>query len=76
MLELHCHCHHRLLILLTLKAQTKIESEKMKFSEVVCCKYLLTLLTNSSTEANNADPDQTAPMLHFLNKGLLKHLGR
>ena len=37
------------------------ESEKMKPAEIVCCKYLLTLLlTNSSTEANSVYPDQTA----------------
>ena len=48
---------------------------------VVCCKYLLTLLTNLSTEANSVDPDQTAHIgshlgLHCLNKRLLKYLGR
>ena len=34
----------------------------MLSAEVVCYKYLLTLLTNSSTEANSVDPDQTAPV--------------
>ena len=34
----------------------------MTSAEVVWFKYLLTLLTNSSTEANIVDLDQTAPI--------------
>ena len=49
---------------LALKAPTKNESEKITSAEVVCYKNLLTLLTNSSIEANSS------------NKRLLQHLGR
>ena len=35
---------------------------KIKSAEVICCKYLLWLLNNSSTEAKSEDPDQTAPV--------------
>ena len=35
---------------------------KMLSVQVICCIYLLTLLTNVSIEANSVDPDQTAPV--------------
>ena len=35
---------------------------KMTSAEVICCIYLLTLLTNVSVEANSVEPDQTAPV--------------
>ena len=31
-------------------------------SEVICCKYLLTLLPNVNVEANGVDPEQTVPI--------------
>ena len=31
-------------------------------AKVICCIYLLTLLTNVSMEANSVDQDQTAPV--------------
>ena len=31
----------------------------MSYAELVCCKYLLTLLNNVSIDANSVDPDQT-----------------
>ena len=37
----------------------------MNLKNDLSCKYLLTLLTNSSTEATSLDPDQTAPILNF-----------
>ena len=35
---------------------------KMPSAEVVCCIYLLTLLTNVVVVANSVAPDQTAPV--------------
>ena len=35
---------------------------KMLSVQVICCIYLLTLLTNVSLEANSVDPDQTSPV--------------
>ena len=35
---------------------------KMLSAEVVCCRYLLTVLSRWSTDVNSVDPDQTAPI--------------
>ena len=32
---------------------------KLLSAYIVCCAYLLTLLTNEKVEANSEDPDQT-----------------
>ena len=52
---------------------------KMTSAEVICCIYLLTLLTDVSIQANRVDPDKTLPHqeqsnlgLHCLWKGPLK----
>ena len=50
-------CNHRCKEFLTSKEPTK---SNMLSAELVCCKYLLILLTNVSNEANSVDPDQTA----------------
>ena len=47
--------------LLTLKAPSKMNLKMLSATVVVCCIYLLTLLTNQSIEANSVDTDQTAP---------------
>ena len=39
---------------------------KMLSADIICCIYLLTLLTNVSIEANRVDLDQTALGLHYL----------
>ena len=54
-------------------------------ASVICCIYLVALLTNVSVDANSVDPHQTAPQLwfeqsdlaqHYLTKRLLKHFSR
>ena len=56
---------------------------KMPSGDIVCCKCLLTLLTNESTEAISVDPDQIASrreqsglVLHFMSKRPLNHFSR
>ena len=55
---------------------------EMSSAQVICCVYLLTLLTNASVEANSVVPDQTALKEqsdlgpHCLTKRLLKHFSR
>ena len=34
----------------------------MSSAEVICCKYLLSITEELSIEANNVDPEQTAPI--------------
>ena len=48
------------LLRLNLKAPAKMHL-KILFAFVICCIYLLALLTDVSVEANSFDPDQTAP---------------
>ena len=45
---------------------------KMLSAKVVCCKHLLTLLTNVSVEANIVDHKQSDLGLHCLSEMLLK----
>ena len=47
------------IMILTLQVPAKMLM-KMSSAKVVCCKHLLTLLTNVNVEANIVDPDQTA----------------
>ena len=47
---------------LTFKAPAKILLLKIISAEVVCCIYLLTLLSNVSVETNSVDPDQSSPI--------------
>ena len=52
-------------IILTLKAPRKNASEKCRLLKSSAANNYLTLLTNSSKEANKVDPDQTAPIGAF-----------
>ena len=45
-----------------LKAPRKNASEKLRLMKSSAANNCLTLLTNSSVEANRVDPDQTAPI--------------
>ena len=56
----------------------------MLSTEIVCCIYLIILLTYLSVHANSVYTDQTAPVLqeqpdlglHCLTKRFLKHISR
>ena len=50
-----CHWSLYTFYILTLKVPAKATSEN-----VICCIYILSLLTNESMEANRVDPDRTA----------------
>ena len=70
-----------------LESADKNESGKMSSAEVVCCKYLLTLLTNSQCGPRSACSYQIRYQIGsyrssliwaytVMNKRLLKHIGR
>ena len=49
----------------------------MSSAQVICCVYLLTLLTNASVEANSVDLKEQADLgAYCLTKSLLKHFSR
>ena len=46
---------------LSLKIPAKVHLEMLSV-KVVCCKLLLSYLTNLKIKTNSVDPDQTAPL--------------